>query len=99
VARRPYRVYADPGLEERLPAEDPEFVDLWVTFVHQVLTLAPADEHGPYGIAYVKDEGAYRLPVRGAGGSFGFVYYQILNEERLVYIVSYTWWRPSDLHG
>jgi hypothetical protein len=37
--------------------------------------------------------------VSGASDSFGFVHYQVLDEERLVYIVNYTWWRLGDLHG
>src|SRR6266540_4669109 len=53
----------------------------------------PTDELHPCGIAYVEAEGAYWLPVSGSSGSFGFVYYQVLEEERLVLIVAYTWWR------
>jgi hypothetical protein len=94
---RPYRVYADRALEERLLAEDPEFVDLWVSFVHQVLTADPADEYGPHGIDDDRAEAAYRLPVSAASGSFGCVYYQVLEDERLVYIADYTWWRAGDL--
>jgi len=37
--------------------------------------------------------------VSGSSGSFGFVYYQVLEEERLVLIVAYTWWRLGDLRG
>src|SRR6266545_6155266 len=59
----------------------------------------PTDELHPCGIAYVEAEGAYWLPVSGSSGSFGFVYYQVLEEERLVLIVAYTWWRLGDLRG
>ncbi len=97
MTRRPYRVIEDPAVEERLRNEDPELIDLWFTFVHQVLALAPADEHGSYDIAYVKAEAAYRLRVDAASGSFGFVYYQVLEDERLVLIVRYSWWRVDQL--
>ncbi|HZD71229.1 MAG TPA: hypothetical protein VFA45_20705 [Actinomycetes bacterium] len=92
MARRIYRVIEAPEVERRLRVVPAELIDLWLTVVHQVLTLDPVTEGGPHQITYIRDAAAYRLQAEAASGGRVYVYYEALEDERVVLIVDFEWW-------
>jgi hypothetical protein len=92
VARRIYRVIETPEVERRLRVAPAELIDLWLTAVHQVLTLDPVTEGGQHQITYIRDAAAYRLQAKGASGGRVYVYYEALEDERVALIVDFEWW-------
>ncbi len=88
-----YRVYDSPELLASLADAPFELIDLMISYVFPILSQDPTDEKGPFGITY--RDGYYRLPFR-TEHLLGMVFYQVLDEERMVMVFRCAWVSDPD---
>jgi len=91
VGRRFYRVVESPRFLERLETAEPSFIAVLLEHVYPVLSAQPTRMTGGGPIVYERP--FFSIELRGVGGWWGVVIYEVVEDELLVMLHDYLWER------
>jgi len=91
VGRRFYRVVESPRFLEGLETAEPSFIAVLLEHVYPVLSAQPTRMTGGGPIVYERP--FFSIELRGVGGWWGVVIYEVVEDELLVMLHDYLWER------
>jgi hypothetical protein len=97
VAQRDYRVYETQSFLDRLETAPRRFLELLLQDLYPILGMEPTETTGPFRISSAAP--FFSIELSADTGEWGRVYYQVLEEERLVMLFDYEWWDPKTVLG
>jgi hypothetical protein len=91
VGRRFYRVVESPRFLERLETAEPSFIAVLLEHLYPILSAQPTGTTGDAPIVYERP--FFSIELRGEGGWWGVVIYEVVEDELLVMLHDYLWER------